>query len=178
MSLQEVSIIQQMVESTEYRHVNTGVLAKMAQRLGKVYASPASWYRLVRAHRWRRPRSRVYPPKRKCGIRAEKPNEIWHVDTTIIRLIDGSRTYLHAIIDNFSRRILAWSVADNFDPSITAKLIVQASQNIQNSKPTLLVDGGIENFNSKVDELIDSRMLKRVLAQTEIQFSNSMIESW
>ena len=29
-----------------------------------------------------------------------------------------------------------------------------------------------------VDEVVDSGMLKRILAQTEITFSNSMIESW
>jgi hypothetical protein len=30
-----------------------------------------------------------------------------HIDTTVIRLLDGTRAYLHAVIDNFSRRILA-----------------------------------------------------------------------
>ena len=43
--------------------------------------------------------------------------------------------------------------------------------------PTALVDGGVENFNSAVDKLVQTGLLKRVLAQTEIQFSNSMIES-
>jgi putative transposase len=42
----------------------------------------------------------------------------------------------------------------------------------------LLVDGGVENFNSAVDEVVESGLLKRVLAQTEITFSNSLIESW
>jgi putative transposase len=178
LTVQEVSIIRKMAESPDYRHVNTGVLAKMAQRLGKVYASTASWYRLVRTHRWRGPRSRVYPTKQKCGIRAAKTNEIWHVDTTMIRLLDGNRAYLHAIIDNFSRRILAWNVAESFDPSITDKLFVRAFDGTQDSKPTLLVDGGIENFNSTVEQLVNADKIKRVLAQTEIQFSNSMIESW
>ena len=45
-------------------------------------------------------------------------------------------------------------------------------------KPMVLVDGGVENFNSAVDKLVESGMLKRVLAQTEITFSNSLIESW
>jgi len=45
-------------------------------------------------------------------------------------------------------------------------------------KPLVLVDGSVENFNSAVDKLVESGMLKRVLAQTEINFSNSLIESW
>jgi transposase InsO family protein len=36
---------------------------------------------------------------------------MWHIDTTVIRLLDGTRAYLHAVIDNFSRRILGWRVA-------------------------------------------------------------------
>ena len=42
----------------------------------------------------------------------------------------------------------------------------------------LLADGGVENFNGAVDELVETGLLNRVLAQTEITFSNSMIESW
>jgi hypothetical protein len=45
-------------------------------------------------------------------------------------------------------------------------------------KPLLLVDGGVENFNLAMDEVVESVLLKRVLPQTEIRFSNSMIESW
>ena len=95
-----------------------------------------------------------------------------------IRLLDGSRAYLHAIIDNFSRRILAWRVAEKFHPGVTAQLLLDASKSMTSGKPMLLVDGGVENFNSAVDRVIESGLLKRVLAQTEIRFSNSLIESW
>ncbi len=174
----EVETIREMVTSEEYRHVPTGTLALLAQRLGKVFASATTWYKLVRLHKWRRPRLRVHPSKPKDGIRSSAPNEIWHVDTTLIRLLDGTRAYLHAVIDNFSRRILAWKVSSAFDPSITAELLLGASSGLIDEKPTLLVDGGVENFNSAVDELVDSGLLRRRLAQTDISFSNSLIESW
>lgn len=174
----EVSVIHELVTSDEYRHVPTGTLARLAQRLGKVCASASTWYRLVREHQWRRPRQRVHPAKPKVGIRASRPNEIWHVDTTLIRLLDGSRAYLHAVVDNFSRRILAWKVAGTFNPIATAEILLAASKGVTSGKPLLLADGGVENFNSAVDELIGSGLLNRVLAQTEIAFSNSLIESW
>ena len=44
--------------------------------------------------------------------------------------------------------------------------------------PTVVVDGGVENYNAAVDEVVNSGILKRVLAQTEIRSSNSLIESW
>ena len=43
----EVSAIQELVTSEEYRHVPTGTLARLAQRLGKVFASASTWYRRV-----------------------------------------------------------------------------------------------------------------------------------
>jgi len=174
----EIATIKEIVISEEYRHVPTGTLALLAQRLGKVFASPSTWYRLVRLYRWRRPRKRVHPAKPKVGIRASRPNAIWHVDTTVVRLLDASRAYLHAVIDNYSRRILAWKVSGAFDPNITAELLLTASKRVVGGKPKLLVDGGVENFNNAVDELVNYGLLRRVLAQTDITFSNSLIESW
>ena len=174
----EVETIHELVTSDEYRHVPTGTLAWLAQRIGKVFASASTWYRLVRDNKWRRPRQRVHPAAPKVGIRASRPNEIWHIDTTLIRLLDGSRAYLHAVIDNFSRRILGWKVTSTFEPGATAEILLVASKGVDHGTPTLLADGGAENFNGAVDELINSGLLHRVLARTEITFSNSMIESW
>ena len=100
------------------------------------------------------------------------------MDTTLIRLVDGSKAYLHAVIDNFSRRVLAWRVHASFLPAVTAELLIEAANAAETSKPQVLVDGGIENYNNAVDRLVDSGLLKRILAQTEIRYSNSLIESW
>ena len=143
----EVGVIHELVTSDDYRHVPTGTLARLAQRIGKVFASASTWYRLVQEHAWRRPRQRVHPAAPKVGIRAVRPNEIWHMDTTLIRLLDGSRVYLQAVIDNFSRRILAWKVSPTFNPLATVEILLTAAKGVGSDKPLLLVDGGVENFN-------------------------------
>ncbi len=111
-------------------------------------------------------------------MRASRANEIWHIHTTLIRLVNGGRTYLHAVIDHYFRRILAWRVVDTFQPGITAQRFLDAWNLMSVGKPTLLVEGGVENYNSTVDQVVESGLLKRVLAQTEIRYSNSLIESW
>ena len=143
-----------------------------------VFTSPTTCHRLVRAQEWRRPRQRIHPAKPKVGIRATRPNEIWHVDTTPIRLLDGSKAYLHTVSDNFSRRVLAWRVHESFVPAVSAELLVEAARGISDDTPQVLVDGGVENYNTAVDKLVESGLLKRLLAQTEIRNSNSLIESW
>ena len=176
----EVRAIKDMVTSPEYRHVPTGTLAVLAQRLGKVWASPSTWYRLVRKYGWRRPRLRVHPAKPKIGLRTTRADEMWHIDTTVIRLLDGTRAYLHAMIDNFSRRILAWRVADTFAPVTSVAVLLDASRGAASSgaTPVVLADAGVENVNAQVDALISTGVLRRMLALTELKFSNSMIEPW
>jgi hypothetical protein len=41
-----------------------------------------------------------------------------------------------------------------------------------------LADAGVENVNAQVDALIATGVLRRLLAFTELKFSNSMIEAW
>jgi putative transposase len=45
-----------------------------------------------------------------------------------IRHQHGTRAYLHAVIDNFSRRILAWRVADTFAPVNSVTVLLDASR--------------------------------------------------
>ena len=176
----EVRAIRDMVTSPEYRHVPTGTLAMLAQRLDKVWASPSTWHRLVRQHGWRRPRLRVHPAKPKIGLRTTRANEMWHIDTTVIRLLNGTRVYLHAVIDKFSRRIMAWRGADTCAPVNSVTVLLDASRAAapSDTTPVVLADAGVENVNAQVDALIETGVLRRLLAFTELKFSNSMIEAW
>ena len=122
----------------------------------------------------------MHPAKPKIGLRTTRADEMWHIDTTVIRLLDGTRAYLHAVIDNFSRRILAWRVADTFAPVNSVTVLLDASRATASSGtvPVVLADAGVENVNAQVDALIHTGILRRLLAFTELKFSNSMIEAW
>jgi transposase InsO family protein len=176
----EVETVQEMVESDDHRHMSVRGLALHAQRIGKVIASPSTWYRLVREMGWRRPRNRVYPAKPKIGIRASAPNELLHLDVTIIRLLDGTRAYLHAVIDNYSRRILSWTLEDRLGSGGTCRILRETARQISSCsrRTTVVADSGSENVNEEVDDLLKGEELTRVLAQVEVTFSNSIIEAF
>ncbi|WP_291981116.1 DDE-type integrase/transposase/recombinase [Luteitalea sp.] len=176
----EVQAIGDMVTAPAYRHVPTGRLALLAQRRGTVCASSSTWYGLVRRHRWRRPRVRVHPKTPTVGVRASRPDELWHIDTTVIRLLDGTRAYLHAVIDNYSRRILAWRVADRSTAANSVAVLLAASGQATSLEgtPDVLADGGVENVNAQVDALVQAGIVRRLLALTECSYSNSLIEAW
>jgi putative transposase len=44
--------------------------------------------------------------------------------------------------------------------------------------PTVVADAGAENVNGAVDATLVSAKLRRVLAQVEVTYSNSIIEAW
>ena len=175
----EVSDMRDLVVSQDYRHMSLRSLALRAQRIAQVFASPSTWWRLVRERGWLRPRHRVYPAKPKDGIRATKPNEYWHIDVTVIKLLDGTRTYLHAVIDNFSRRILAWRLAPRLEPKTTCLVLAEAAKNLPKNGDgaNVIADSGIENVNGEVDDFFGLGQLHRILAQVEVSYSNSMIEA-
>ncbi len=176
----EVENMREMVESDDHRNMSLRALALHAQRIGKVIAAPSTWYRLVKTAGWRRPRNRVYPAKPKVGIRASAPGELLHLDVTIIKLLDGTRAYLHAVIDNYSRRILSWRLEERLGSGGTCRTLREAVVQLNNCPEHTIVvaDSGSENVNGAVDDLLDDEELTRVLAQVEITFSNSMIEAF
>jgi transposase InsO family protein len=175
----EVADIKDMVLAPEKRHMSLRTLAVHAQRIGKVFASVTTWAKLVRARGWRRPRQRVHPPKPTVGVRAAAPNEIWHIDVSVLKLLDSTKAYLHAIIDNYSRKILAWTVAERLDPTANCQLLLAAAKHmVFAGRPLLFADSGIENINSAVDDTLFSACLERVLAQVDVAYSNSMIEAF
>jgi transposase InsO family protein len=98
----------------------------------------------------------------------------------VIRLLDGTRAYLHAVIDNFSRRVLAWRVAETFAPVNSVAVLLEATRDAAGTTtaPLVLADAGVENVNTQVDALIEAGVLRRLLAFTELKFSHSMIEAW
>ncbi len=104
---------------------------------------------------------------------------MWHVDASILRLLDGTRAYLHSVIDHFSRRILAWTIAGRLEPMNTGLVLARAASNLEGSaKAAVYMDSGIENINGHVDKLFEVGTLERVIAQIDVSFSNSMIEAW
>ncbi len=98
----------------------------------------------------------------------------------MIRLLNGTKLYLHGVVDNFSRRLLAWKLEERLSPTSTCEVLAEAAKCLPQarSEVTLLTDSGVENVNATVDEFLPSGVLKRVLAQVEIVESNSLIESW
>jgi len=107
LSYPEITKIKELVVSSKYAHFSIYGLATHMKRTRQLLASPSSWSRIIRDFDLKRSRNKIYPSQRKFGIRATAVNELWHIDLSIIKLVDGTRCYIQAIMDNYSRFILS-----------------------------------------------------------------------
>jgi hypothetical protein len=64
------------------------------------------------------------------------------------------------------------------DGEVRSTPVIVPAVRRENTPKAVLADAGVENVNAQVDELIHTGVLRRVLAFTELKFSNSLIEAW
>ena len=75
------------------------------------------------------------------GLTITRPNQVWGIDITYIRLAQGF-VYLVAIIDWFSRYVVSWSVSVTLDVSFCLEALDQA---LRRGKPDILnSDQGVQ----------------------------------
>ena len=72
------------------------------------------------------PQHQVYPYLLR-GMEIDRPNPVWSADITYIRLAGGF-VYLVAVIDGYSRKVLAWRVSNTLDSTFCVDGLEQALQ--------------------------------------------------
>ena len=125
-------------------------------------------------------RKMLHLSRKKGSIVTTRPNEAWHIDVTVLRTQDGVRSYIQLIIDSFSKRILAFSVARSISGKATTALLRSTMESLPQTPENsimLISDGGSENVNVSVKDYLSSVPLKLYVAHVDVSFSNSMIEA-
>ena len=114
--------------------VNKKRVQRLMQRLGleAIYPKPS----VSKPH----PQNRVYPYLLR-GVPIERINQVWSADITYIRLTDGWM-YLVAVIDWFSRYVLAWEVSTTLETDFCLLALERA---LRQGKPEVFnTDQGVQ----------------------------------
>lgn len=180
LTFNEIEEIRRLVSDPDLDDMSLSSLYWIGRRKGMLHFSLTTWFKYIRRYnmldsipprRWSRPG--------KKGMRAIFANQIWHLDTTILKLEDRTRVYLQAIIDNYSRYIVAWKVTLRNRGAEIKELIESALMKAQlRKKCRLISDAGVENLNHIVRETIHSSCITHEIASVDIDYSNSMIEAF
>jgi len=97
---------------------------------GQYLASESSFYRVLHAHQQVQRRGRARPPQEPRPVprrRADGPNQLWSWDITYLPTsVRGVWLYLYLVVDVWSRKIVAWDIAEREDAQVAADLISRA----------------------------------------------------
>jgi transposase InsO family protein len=166
-----------LAKSKKLRQLSVKSLMYYAQRKELLSCGLDTWYKYMKVYKIKRRVNR--PKKRKHylkGLRAEKVNDIWHIDITEFNTLKDGKLYLQVMVDNYSRVILSWKLSDRKGLTLTLKTL-KAVDPCTEAPTYLLSDGGRENRNEAVRRVLLGRGITQLIAKSDIHFSNSMIEA-
>jgi putative transposase len=184
LTIKEVHKMHRLLSDEKFLHWPVISLAHYGIRTGKITAHPNTWYKYARLMEVQRRQLRKFYRVYDDAPRASEPNEKWHADITQFETGDGKRSYIYLVVDNFSRYIISWRIAEN----ISAKIRLETfEESIHKSgilrklekKPCteLIVDGGTENNNKQVETFMERYPVEKLVALKDILHSNALVES-
>lgn len=133
--------------------INRKRIQRLMQQLGLVGMAPGP--NTSKPH----PQHKIYPYLLR-GVDIIRPNQVWGTDITSIRLPRGF-VYLVAIIDWYSRKVLAWRLSNTMDAGFCVDCLEEAIKNY----------GSPEMFNSDQGSQFTSDAFTGVLIRNSITIS-------
>jgi putative transposase len=133
--------------------INRKRIQRLMQQLGLVGMAPGP--NTSKPH----PQHKIYPYLLR-GVDIIRPNQVWSTDITYIRLPRGF-VYLVAIIDWYSRKVLAWRLSNTMDAVFCVDCLEEAIKNY----------GTPEMFNSDQGSQFTSDAFTGVLIRNGITIS-------
>jgi putative transposase len=181
--LKEVAVIKQYCTDTRFLHWPLSSVYEMIKREAAAYFNISTFYKYVNLLNLKRSGPAHRRKHHNTGIRASASLQIIHSDVTIFRTADNNKNYIHLIQDNFSRAILQPAVQQNCTAQTTfenLKIVYKKylqPAGIENCQ--LISDDGSENYGPVKGFIESSKYpsVQHLIAQRDIEFSNSMIEA-
>jgi len=129
----------------EFAALPPGQIVPILADRGLYIGSERSFYRVLHAHGQVHRRGRARPPQQPRPVprlEARGPNEVWSWDITYLPTsVRGVWLYLYLVIDVWSRKVVAWDVADREEAQIAADLVSRAClrERISKGRPQPLI---------------------------------------
>ena len=133
--------------------INRKRVQRLMRQLGLVGMAPGP--NTSRPH----PQHEVYPYLLR-GVDVERPNQVWSTDITYIRMARGF-VYLVAVMDWYSRKVLAWRISNTQDAAFCVDCLEEALHHF----------GTPEIFNTDQGSQFTSEAFTEVLKRRGIRIS-------
>ncbi len=179
----EVEVIEQYCNDERFRYWPRVSVYHRIVRDGAAVFTLSTFYKYVSLLNLWAPRAEKRRKNHCTGIRAAAPLQIIHADITLFTTVVKSKNHIYLVEDNFSRAILQHAVAKERRAQVTFDNLNKVYENYLRPAGMeiceLITDDGSENYGS-VKDLIETSsypVIRHLIAQVDIEFSNSTIEA-
>lgn len=150
---------------------------------GVYLASESSFYRVLRQAEAQHPRGRSQAPKPSTPVRhvAHAPNQVWCWDVTYLPSpVRGQYFYLYAVIDLFSRKLVAWEVHERENGDEAAALIERAAwrEHLRGRPLILHADNGAAQKAYTLKAKLEALGITPSHSRPGVSDDNAHIEAW
>lgn len=167
--------------SPEFRDLSPKQIVPRMLDRGEYVASESSMYRILRSIDGMKHRRTSMPPaQRPRELVSTDKNEVWTWDITYLpSFVRGRFFYLYAVLDLFSRKIVAWRVEERESSDLAAALFDEACarEGVARGQLTLHADNGPSQRSGTLHALLEALGVARSFSRPAHSNDNPFVES-